>query len=184
MTNGLVVMTPSSVDITGGGSETSTTNADGSVSFSACETLSLNGVFTSNYDNYMMVIRGSSTSAVNIAYRLRSGGVDNSTVSSYVYQYVDAYGTSIAAARLTSNQGELGVMNATQRCGFTSYFFGPFLAQPTASRMVNVRDYLSADLIDYANTHNQSISYDGISIISTISGVSFSGLVTVFGFNQ
>jgi hypothetical protein len=180
LTNGLVVMTPSSVAKTGA-SSTATINADGSVTFGSCETLSLNGVFTSAYDNYMVTVRHVGTGSQALGFRLRAG-TDNSTASSYVRQYIEVNGTSVAGARATDNIGYISSTYSTQRDGFTAYFFGPYLAQPTAVRSVTVAASSSAYMIDYAVTHNQSTAYDGFTFIPSSSN--FSGLVTVFGFNQ
>jgi hypothetical protein len=184
MTNGLVVMTPTTVAKTGG-SSTATINADGSVTFGSCETLSLNGVFTGDYDNYMVTIRHTPSTSDNINIRLRASGADNSTASSYVRQNLSADNTVLAAGRGTSNiWSGIFASFTTQRDGTTLYFFGPQLAQPTAMRLLAVQSNSGAGFADAACTHNQSASYDGLSFICSTAGVSISGLVTVFGFNQ
>lgn len=184
LTNGLVVMTPTTVDKTGG-SSTATINADGSVDFTSCATLSLNGVFTSAYDNYMVVCRHVPSTSVNIDMRLRSNGTDNSTASSYVRQYLGADGTTVAANRLTSDKwGAVFSSFTTQRNGATLYLFGPQLSQPTAFRSVTIESSNSAGLVDNCGTHNQSASYDGFTLICANASYSFTGLITVFGFNQ
>jgi hypothetical protein len=182
MTNGLVVMTPSSVDITGGGSETSTTNADGSVSFSACASLSLNDVFTSDYDNYMIVWRVLPSAPQGTFFKLRVSGVDSST--GYVVQRINADSTTVSAERNSSETaGRLtNLEGLTIYGGISQYLFGPYLAQPTASRTVVVDTKSSARILDFATTHSVSTAYDGITLLNN-NGTD-SGLVTVFGFNQ
>lgn len=179
--NGLVVMTPTSIASTGTGNSSSI-GANGKVTFSSCATLGLNGVFTSSYDNYMVVIRGTANAAVNCYFRLRASGVDNSTANSYVRQYLDANGTTLTAARLSAQFGDLGVFNATQRVGITAYFFDPCLTQPTAIRALCARDFSSAGVIDHAVTHNQSVSYDGFTLDFGVQNST--GEITVYGFNQ
>jgi len=180
MTNGLVVMTPSSIDYSG---TSASINADGSVVFSGVSPLSLNGVFTSDYDNYMVAMRYS-TSANNgeLFFRVRSSGTDNSTASSYTQQLIAAANDGIFGSRVAENYGRVGYLGNEQRLGMNIYIFGPYLAQPTAWRSVTVHDLGGGAIFEYANTHNQSTSYDGFSLICQ-SG-NFSGLMTVFGFNQ
>jgi len=179
MTNGLVVMTPSSIAYSG---TSASINADGSVVFSACTSLSLNGVFTSDYDNYMVAIRGVSNTALNaLVYRLRASGTDNSTASSYTRQYVLASSTSVSAARDSANQGQSMALD-TLESGQTFYLFGPYLAQPTAIRTVAADSNSDARVLDYAVTHNQSTAYDGITVYPASGNMT--GLLTVFGFNQ
>lgn len=181
--NGLVVMTPTSIASTGTGNSSSI-NADGSVDFASCATLSLNGVFTSSYDNYMVTMRlvhNSTTSDVRI--RFRASGTDNTTANSYTHQYIYANGSSVTALRASSSFSTYASANNSQRDGSTGYIFGPYLAQPTAYRTTNVLGLSNAGLIDFAGTHNQSVSYDGFTF-SLSDPTHISGLITVFGFNQ
>jgi hypothetical protein len=174
---GFELVKPSSVVVTGG-SASATVSALGSVEFTSCETLSLNGVFQSGYDNYMVVGRLSPASSVFITMRLRAGGADNSTGSSYVRQLLEANSTVVTAGRTTSNLSDFVWSRNTQRTGFAAYFYGPNLAQPTAFRVVSADDVSSASITDVAGTHNQSVSYDGFTLIS--SGA-VSGRVAVYG---
>jgi hypothetical protein len=179
--NGLILMTPTSVDKTGTGS-TATVSANGSVEFSSCATLSLNGVFSTDYDNYMIVLRGDCSSAANVGYRLRVGGTDNSTASSYVYQELEAASTTVGGARITDNIGRFCPFNNTQENGAIVHIYGPFLAQPTAWRSVTANDASSARIDDYAGTHNQSTSYDGFTMIPGTGSIT--GRVAVYGMRK
>jgi len=183
MTNGLVVMTPTTVAKTGA-SSTATINADGSVTFGLCESLSLNGVFTGDYDNYMVAIRHVQTGGTSNFYgRFRVGGVDNTTASSYTSQELNAYGTTVNANRGSYDFGYFPTSSSGTHSASTIYFFGPYLTQPTPWRQVTANGYLSAAIFDTAGTHNQSVSYDGFSFTAP-SPRDISGLLTVFGFNQ
>jgi phosphate-selective porin len=181
--NGLILLKPTTVDKTGGGSETATISANGSVEFSACATLSLNGVFSADYDNYRVVMWNSANQADNIYLRLRLSGADNSTASSYVYQQLDASSTTVAGSRTTSNQALVHLGGNVQRAGVVVDLYGPYLAQATAGRAVNVWDSSSARLTDHAFTHNQTVAYDGLSLICG-AGTNVSGRVAVYGMRK
>lgn len=173
------LVTPTSISSTGTGNSSSI-GANGSVTFSSCATLSLNGVFTSDYDNYMVVCRHQLNSSTEvIGFRLRANGVDNSTASSYVYQAVYASSTTILAVRNTSNITYHLNSSATNRSGDSIYIYGPYLAQPTAIRNLSVYGDGSGTMQDVASTHNQSSSYDGFSII--LSTNLLTGLISVYG---
>lgn len=176
---GMVLITPTSIASTGTGNSSSI-GANGSVTFDTCATLSLNGVFSATYDNYMIVMRNSANQADNIYFRLRSGGTDNSTASSYVYQQLDASSTTVDGSRTTSNQALVHLGGNVQRAGVEINLYGPYLAQPTAGRAVNVWDSSSARLTDHAFTHNQSTAYDGFSLIPGAT-TTITGLVSVYG---
>jgi len=182
---GMVLLTPTSVDITGSGSETATTTANGSVEFAACTSISLNGVFSADYDNYMIDIKTlfsvSGGSFLNI--RLRASETDDTISNSYVTQYLDANGTSVSGARVTSNIGYFGYIRGTAGGligGDTGYIYGPYLSQPTAWRAVDTSPLTDAFIRDCAGTHNQPTAYDGFTF-SVTSPYAITGLVSVYG---
>ena len=178
MTNGLVVMTPTTIAYSG---TSASINADGSVVFSACTSLSLNGVFTSDYDNYMIMWSSTSTSGNSPLGRLRASGTD-ATANEYVSQYIFAGSTTVAGSRDASATNRFGISGSwsTSKSAFTLYMFGPNLAQPTAGRSVVEASQDGATIYDNAWSHSASTAYDGL----TVWNIADSGLVTVFGFNQ
>lgn len=177
-TNGIVLIKPSSVAKTGA-SSTATINAGGSVTFSLCETLSLNGVFSSTYDNYIVDMHAIDDGTTFL--RLRVSGTDNSTANSYVSQLLDASSTTVSGARFTGDLARSFYSDRNKPNGNTMYMYGPHLAQPTAGRSVNANAISSARLVDWAWTHNQSTSYDGFTLIRTSTAVTMSGLIKVYG---
>jgi len=181
MSVGLHIMTPTSIVVAGSGS-TASIRADGGVDFATATSLSLNGVFTSAYDDYMIVIRHVGSAASGLGARLRLSGTD-ATASNYTFQLLEANGTSVAGSRSTSQTRALvGSTAASQPNGDVAYIYGPSLAQPTAFRNVNVRNTSGAYIADFTNTHSVSTAYDGITFLPD-SG-SFSGMVTVYGYAQ
>lgn len=179
-------MRPTTVVVAGAGSSASI-RADGGVDFATATSLSLNGVFTAEYDNYMIVMGNLSQSTAagqGFTTRLRASGSDNSTASSYVHQRLFADSTSVTAARTTDTFWFLAGVGptGTPKSGNTIYLYGPYLAQPTAVRGVAVASISSAFVADTAATHNQSTAYDGITF-SLASG-NFTGMVTVYGYTQ
>jgi hypothetical protein len=179
--DGLVSMTPTSIAHSG---TSASINADGGVDFSAVTSLSLNGVFTSAHDNYLVVIRHQASSGTGIDFRLRASGSDNSTSNSYVLQYIASDGSNTAGGRTTSNiASDLSASYPTQRDGTHIYLYGPYLAQPTAGRSVTGLGYTSAYLLDSAFTHDQSTSYDGFTL-TTDSTQTLTGNIVVFGYEE
>lgn len=175
---GMVLVTPTSIASTGTGNSSSI-GANGSVTFSSCATLSLNGVFSATYDNYLISIRSvSPIGSYAFRARFRSSGVDNSTTNSYVSQVIYSDDSTVAAARSTSNLADIGNVGAVMD-GYTLNVFGPYLAQPTALRSTTVNSNFSVSLADWVVAHNQSASYDGITIFPGFS--SLSGLISVYG---
>jgi hypothetical protein len=178
---GMALLTPTSVDITGSGSETATTNPNGSVEFTACSLLRLNGVFSTDYDNYMVSIRSTVSSATIMRSRLSSSGSDEDSASNYyTVQVLYGNGTFIVGQRGSGNTNTLAYVTSTLSTGIVAHWYGPYLTQPTAGRSVTVDGYSNAELYDVAFTHSLSTSYDGFSLLSD-SGQTFTGLVSVYG---
>jgi hypothetical protein len=182
LTNGLVVMTPSSIAYSG---TSASINADGSVVFSACTSLSLNGVFTGDYDNYMISVRHEDSVNDALNARLRSSGSDASATN-YAWQILRGDGTTVDGLRFsTQSVYRIGSTFNNLRSGLVCYIYGPFLGQPTAFRSVSVEADSVGDnarIYDLTGTHSLSTSYDGLSLICGAGN--FTGLLTVFAFNQ
>jgi hypothetical protein len=146
-------------------------------------------VFSADYDNYMIVMRMEHNATTASSYegvraRLRASGTDNSTASSYTTQYVHAASTTVSALRASYDFGTAGVAawNANKHNGVQLSLFGPYLAQPTAARTTAISAYDGGEILDVAWTHNQSVSYDGLTMYVTV--VSFSGRVAVYGMRN
>ena len=91
---GYTAVIPTSVAGTG-----VTLGAAGKVTFSASTAVSVNGCFTSTYDNYLIVVDISATSANSIPqFRLRLAGTDASGATDYYSNSLVGSGASTAAA--------------------------------------------------------------------------------------
>jgi hypothetical protein len=174
---GMVLMNPTSIAYSG---TSATLGANGQVTFSAVTSLSLNGCFTADFDNYVVSIRGLASGASPAIFgRLRAAGTD-ATGTDYTYQYLYVDNTSVSAARSSTNNGlVIGDMAGTYYSGVTTMIYGPFLAQPTASRNVSAWGLNQAFISDYASTHSLSTSYDGITL--RVTSQSITGALQVYG---
>lgn len=180
---GLKLIVPSSVAATGSGSSASV-SASGKITFTSAETLEIEDCFV-GYDNYLCVFRGVVNSGdLNIFYRLRSSG-SSATASDYNRQILQAISAGIFSNRATSkNVGHFGVSSGTDMSGFHTYFYGPSLAQPTASRAVCAWAEGGAAIREEACTHTLSTAYDGLEIYPETAGRTMTGGMTVYGLSQ
>ena len=173
---GLKLIVPSSV--AGSGVSVS---ASGKVTFTAATSISVNGVFDSTYDNYLVVVKHTDSSAGGgYQSRMRASGTD-ATGSNYTAQELRVDGASVTGGRATSTAAQVSV-TGTSVNGFHLYLYGPALAQPTAYRSLTVSTYNTAFIYDFAVTHSVSTAYDGITLYRG-SG-STSGSLTIYGFSQ
>ena len=175
--DGLVSMTPTSIAHSG---TSASINADGGVDFTAVTSLSLNGVFTSEMDNYLVVWNVTVAAGIpSLNLKLRASGTDT-TGSDYTRQSLDVYATTKSGARATSQAAFLvTVPDDIAPNGTTLHVYGPALAQPTAFRSVTIYSYDGASIWDAAATHSLSTAYDGFTLAPTSSDVS--GTIHVFG---
>jgi hypothetical protein len=161
-----------------GGSASTTANV---TTFTAVNSISLNGVFSATYQNYKVLVSYVMSVQDNVGLRLRAAGSDNSTASSYLTQTVRGSSTTASAFTLTDNIAAQGFLSGdTITAGISCEVFDPFLASPT----VWLSTGRSRD--DYAGLftvrHNQSTSYDGFSIIPATGTIT--GTVAVYGYQK
>jgi hypothetical protein len=178
MRNGIRICKPTSITYSG---TSASIVGQGSVEFSAVTSLSLNGVFSSDYDNYMLSFRWSgSSNNLSTNARLRASGADEPG-SSYNVQYLAANGTAVSGARFTSTTAvNFSAISSEQRSGDTVFIYGPYLTQPTAFRNFGVYGASSGQVYDNACTHALSTSYDGLTVYIG-GGHNMTGLVSVYG---
>lgn len=178
--NGLHLITPTSIAYTG---ISATISANGSVTFTACSALSLNGVFSADYDNYMIVMQHVHTTSAGAAlyFRMRSSGSDASG-SNYTWQYLTANTTSIFADRSADTAGRFGNASNNLRTGDVAFIYSPYLSQPTATRNTASCGQTNAQFLDFASTHSLSTSYDGITLYPDT--MTFTGRIAVYGMRK
>lgn len=178
---GMVLIKPTSISNSGG---TATLGTNGQVTFSGALTVSLNGIFTSDFDNYMLSFYGKwdgGSGGIYLFGQMRSGGVD-ATGSNYTRQELRAESSTVSASRSTGTSALLGGLNYDVRSAASIFIYGPALAQPTAFRVADVSS--GATLIDHASTHSLSTSYDGITLGLFFNTTGSTGSVSVYGIRS
>ena len=176
-TNGLDVITPSSVSIAG---TSASINSDGSVSFNACTTLVLNDVFSADYENYMVVTRFSGSGVLGWSVRMRNNSGNLS--SGYNRQTITVTDTSISTGRTAGTDYMAGsYAYGNHNVGQTLFVYCPYALVPVSAQARGASDGVNANVYDMMGTHPSATSYPSLVFITNNSPVSASGLVTVFG---
>jgi hypothetical protein len=178
---GMELVTPTSV-VNG-------TASGGAVSFSAVSSVSLNGVFSATYENYVIRINitNSSTSGAFINARMRTGGSDESGAS-YRSQRLYQLGTSVVGAENPSANTvmSLGYMASTVPTSpvVDCRVFSPFSAARTS--IVSDGVYIGSDSSFVQNRIAAQIfnttSYDSISFLAE-SGT-MTGTIRIYGLRN
>ena len=178
MANGLIPITPTSISHTG---TSATINANGGVDFTAATELNLIGVFSADYDNYLILFDATCTSNLNLFYHWLSSTTP-ATGTDYTYQSMYASVGTLSSGRLTGlTYGRWGsILSTTYVSGQAFHIYGPFLAAPTVTRNVSADG--GPSMQEFVSTHSLSTSYDGIRVFPSASD--FTGTVRVFGYEE
>jgi hypothetical protein len=177
---GLTLITPTSTANSGGTVSTSggVVTASGAVS-----TLSINGVFSSTYVNYLIMyneLTGSTT--LQTLMRLRASGTDNTALNYNTGSARVAYAGGAPAGYSDVNTDEWTIAvntGTTMLCGTSILINSPFEAIDTSfSSVFPTND--SAGFIGGVHTANSS--FDGFTILTTTG--TFSGIFRVYGISN
>ena len=180
VSSGLVPIVPTSVAV---GSGTGSASATGQVTFSLASSVSLNGVFSSTYQNYMVVMNISARSTSNyIQLRWRVGGTDNTTAE-YDSQALRAITTTVSAAGplnatfcdyITSSTNETTTSVGTMSNVFQNTAEAYWQNQNNVG-VPNGPGYIEMSCGGF----NATTSFDGVTFLA--SSGTFSGLIMIYG---
>jgi hypothetical protein len=178
---GLVSMPPTTVGKTGA-SSTATASAVGGVTFALCETLTLNGVFTSAYSNYRILWAGLASGNPTLTVRLVTAGTPASATD-YNRQQLVASSTTVTGLRETSQTSWTICNNInTNSDNLSMDIFNPQATKMTTFNNISFTYTSGAYWQSVGGVHVLTTSYDGIQFIPSTGN--FSGNVTVYGYNQ
>lgn len=179
----LVPVVPSSVDKSGG---TSSVATNGTVTFAGVAYVSLNGVFTNTYDYYKIFFSYSGSVSAGNSIRLRSSGVDNTTLNYVVGRAYQVDNTG--GFQNTGGQTSWGTTPSTvQQFNAEITLVNPKQAAPTQGWQIGANSTSPSSGSTMASQtgamlFQASTSFDGISIIANSGTIS--GTVQVVGFNK
>lgn len=179
--SGLTLITPTSTANSGG----SVSASGGSITFTGVTSVSLNGVFTSTYTNYLLIVDSIIGSALNdIRLRMRSSGTDTSTNYEQMV-FTKPYATGVSApvsygtSIVSGPQWYIGDTNTTDKLSSNFIISSPQLTTDTTF----TGSALSRDTYNnMGGILQDSTSYDGLSLI--IGGGNFNGVVRVYGYSK
>ena len=179
--SGLNNIVPSSVTAA---STTPTINSTtGTVTFSsATSPISILGVFSATYDNYLINIDGYQGGSYPM-FRLRTASTIDSTNywwhTQWIYGATSTYSNSGTTASTTGIQVGYGASQMDMR---QIHIASPFLAERTVLYYEGMNPYSNATIMHGVGHHNVASSFTGFTL--DFPTVSFSGYITVYGFTK
>jgi len=143
-------------------------------------TVTINGVFSATYEDYLVVSKLSFTGG-DATLQLTTGGTPATT--DYNYSMMQAYaGAGVTTARTAAAANIVFISNQNGVYGScTADVFAPFLSQPTLFQINNLRNdgnYATPANYLWFGNHNVSTSYDGFRITG---GGNLTGTISVYG---
>lgn len=172
--SGLVSVLPTTV--------TNGTLSNGTVTFSGVSSLTMNGVFTSAYTNYVIVAR-LYTTASDCFYQNTSGSTPAATA--YNYSVMQAYpGVGVSISK-TTNTSQF-VFTSNSGGAFyglvTADIFSPVPSEPTGLQMSHTRQdgsYANPASYIFSGNHQTAGSYDGFKL--NVASGTMTGKIWVYG---
>ena len=174
-TVGQWLMIPTSVSGTGA------SLSGGTIALSSCTDVTINGVFTADYENYLLLARLSFTGGDAVMQLTTSGTPSAGTA--YNWSFMQAYaGAGVTTVRTAGTSSTILMSNQNGVYGSAACdIFAPQLAVPTMFQVANLRNDGSygtpANYLFYGNNSN-STSYDGLKIIG---GGAMTGSIMIYG---
>ena len=179
----LIQTIPSS--IAKGASGSASANSKGTVTFSGTESISLNGIFTSTYDNYKILGNLSlSNTTANLLMRYRNSGTDQSSAF-YTGGMVafaggtGAFGTGTGATTQTTMTVSLN-LNTETNVSFSLDVMQPKTDETTPMFGFSKRRNARIDIVSYNYYFGES--YDGFTILPGAGTIT--GNIQVYGYNK
>ena len=176
---GLRMVVPTSISV---GSGSGSVDALGNITFSGASTVSINGCFTSTYDNYQIIVTNLTNSAnSNIQFRMRVAGADASGAATYKYQGFYSDGGTLGNESYSTTQWGLGIANTTPTGMIDFSLYEPFLARATKMKSM-AWDAPAEQTLVYTGIHTPTTSYDGFTILNNTGTIS--GTVRIYGYKD
>ena len=149
--------------------------------FSAVSSVSLNNVFTSDYDNYRIVLNGTSSLVQIVAVRFRISGTDT-TATNYNSQRLQTNGTSVGGLRSTGLDRSLAGHFDTSWSFNILEVARPFLSAVTIIKGFAADSFSGVFSQDSSSAYTLATSFDGITIFPETG--TFTGTIRVYGYKN
>lgn len=180
--SGLTLITPTSTANSGGSVSTS----GGAVTFTGVTSVSLNGVFTSTYTNYLIItdsIFGSGNA--DITMRMRASGSD--TTSNYDIMlwdkpFASTVSTPVSIGTTTFGSANWYMSDTTNTLGYNYTNITLSSPQKTISTTFTASAVSRSGYQTIGGKLNDSTSYDGFTF--TASANNFDGIIRVYGYSK
>jgi hypothetical protein len=144
-------------------------------SFSAVSSVTTDSVFSSTYDNYLILIDYTGTAETDLKLAYRASGTD--TTTNYSFQQFNAIGNSITCD--TGTTGQIAAQSNGSRNALEVLIYGANLAQATSAQSRSLRNISGVQLYQWFNQQTDSTQFTGIKF--TPGSGTITGKISVYG---
>lgn len=150
--------------------------------FSAVSSVSVDGVFTAEYENYQIILSPFQISSLDeTRLRLRSSGTDDSSTNYYVQQISGSGSSANASQRISQTSLDLFAATASPTQWHRIHVFQPQTSNATSFEFTHLRGTTAPIVYLGAGVHDVSASFDGFSLIPD-SPDTITGTIRVYGY--
>ena len=175
---GLKQLIPTAITLAGG---TGSITSNGTISFSACTSVAIQGVFSSLYRNYKIILNITPSAGGNVNYYLMTGATAN-TANVYYNQELRVLDTTVQGAFVgwptTNGIAAVGVTPGN----IAMDVYAPNISTVSTGVMSDANMGGSYYIRKYHNRHGVEAAFDGINFQA--SGGSHTGTITVYGYED
>ena len=172
---GMDLIVPTSVAGTG------VTLSGGQVSFSAATTVSVNGCFTTAYDNYLLRFNGVSSVDTNCSLRMRAAGSDNSA-SSYGYSLLQGVSAAASSSQATGQTSVQIALINTEGFHAAIDVYSPALAANTRFQSNGGKNTGTPYLAAFLGFHAVASAFDGLTLLPASGNIT--GTLRIYGLRN
>ena len=155
----------------------------GETAFSAASSVTLDGVFTSTYRNYKLVVNYTTSGAAGVRIRVRAGGTSVTTTTYNEQTFTSSNTTNTGSRGASGTSVVLGFnTGGTFPSSFDAMIYNPQIATPTTffSNCAQQDGAMTVPIIAIASGNNSnSTSYDGFELL--LSSGTMTGNYTLYG---
>jgi hypothetical protein len=151
-----------------------------SQAFTTSSSVDLSDIFSTTYDNYLILGSYTPSAGADLNFRFRVAGADNST-SNYSHQNLIVDNTTVTAGRAASGtSGVFGTGSASVRTSFATTMFNPFLTE-TKNYVTHtaVRPSGTIFTVNTSGGFNASTSFTGMTLLPSSGTVT--GTIRIYG---
>jgi hypothetical protein len=180
---GLKMVVPTSVAV---GSGSASVNTAGAVTFSGVSSLTLNGVFTTTYDNYKILLNISSFTGGNDLINFRWGTSGTINTTSNYYRAVWRIEPNSGTVTNVNGSSPVNTMFLTELKGDSASYeinvFNPFVSQKTYMTATGVDNSRSGSISN--GFFNTTQSFTDFSLFPDSAGRAMTGTISVYGYKD